>query len=135
MLINLIIFFVLVLVIGIVVDNVIVVVEVVYVKMEEDLKFMFYKVIQVVFGELSGVIIVIILVMIFVFVLIVFMSGLVGVFYWQFFIIMVSFIVIFGVVVFMFMFVLCVMFLKNYYGKCKCFLFDCFIDQFNCWFE
>src|SRR4051812_46022361 len=81
--INLITLFALVLAIGIVVDNAIVVVEAVHVKMEEE-NLSPYKAVQKALGEIGGAIIAITLVMTAVFVPVSFMSGPVGVLYRQF---------------------------------------------------
>ena len=110
--INLITLFALVLAIGIVVDNAIVVVEAVHVKMEEDHLSPFGAVKKVV-GEISGAIIAITLVMASVFIPVSFMTGPVGVLYRQFSITMASSIVISGFVALTLTPVLCAILLKN----------------------
>lgn len=114
--INLITLFALVLAIGIVVDNAIVVVEAVHVKMEEE-NLTPYKASSEVLGEIGGAIIAITLVMVSVFIPISFMSGPVGVFYRQFSITMAGSIVISAVVALTLTPVLCAMLLKNTHGK------------------
>lgn len=114
--INLITLFALVLAIGIVVDNAIVVVEAVHVKMEEK-NLTPYKASQEVLGEIGGAIIAITLVMVSVFIPISFMSGPVGVFYRQFSITMAGSIVISAIVALTLTPVLCAMLLKNNHGE------------------
>lgn len=116
--INLITLFALVLAIGIVVDNAIVVVEAVHVKMEEDNVGPFLAV-QKVLGEIGGAIVAITLMMTSVFIPVAFMSGPVGVFYRQFSITMASAIVLSGIVALTLTPVLCAMILKNNHGKPK----------------
>ena len=116
--INLITLFALVLAIGIVVDNAIVVVEAVHVKMEEE-NLSPYKASSDVLGEIGGAIVAITLVMVSVFIPISFMSGPVGVFYRQFSITMAGSIVISAIVALTFTPVLCAMMLKNNHGKAK----------------
>ncbi len=116
--INLITLFALVLAIGIVVDDAIVVVEAVHVKMKED-HVGPYQAVQRVLGEISGAIIAITLLMAAVFVPVAFMSGPVGVFYRQFSITMASSIVLSGVVALTLTPVLCAMILKRHDGKPK----------------
>lgn len=113
--INLITLFALVLAIGIVVDNAIVVVEAVHVKMEEDHLSAFGAVKKVV-GEISGAIIAITLVMASVFIPVSFMTGPVGVLYRQFSITMASSIIISGFVALTLTPVLCAILLKNTHG-------------------
>ncbi|MAZ28645.1 MAG: hydrophobe/amphiphile efflux-1 family RND transporter [Cytophagaceae bacterium] len=133
--INLITLFALVLAIGIVVDNAIVVVEAVHVKMEEE-NLTPYKASSAVLGEIGGAIIAITLVMVSVFIPISFMSGPVGVFYRQFSITMAGSIVISAVVALTLTPVLCAMLLKNNHGKKKKRSpIDKFIDWFNRGFE
>lgn len=116
--INMITLFALVLAIGIVVDNAIVVVEAVHVKMEHDNLSPFNAVKKVV-GEISGAIIAITLVMASVFIPVSFMSGPVGVLYRQFSLTMASTIVISGFVALTLTPVLCAMLLKNTHGQPK----------------
>ncbi|SMC75475.1 efflux RND transporter permease subunit [Cellulophaga tyrosinoxydans] len=133
--INLITLFALVLAIGIVVDNAIVVVEAVHVKMEEE-HLTPFKASQAVLEEIGGAIIAITLVMVSVFIPISFMSGPVGVFYRQFSITMAGSIIISAVVALTLTPVLCAMLLKNNHGKArKKSPIDRFIDWFNKGFE
>jgi HAE1 family hydrophobic/amphiphilic exporter-1 len=133
--INLITLFALVLAIGIVVDNAIVVVEAVHVKMEEE-NITPYKASYQVLGEIGGAIVAITLVMVSVFIPISFMSGPVGVFYRQFSITMAGSIVISAIVALTLTPVLCAMMLKNHHGKPKSKSpIDRFIDWFNGGFE
>ncbi|WP_055436454.1 efflux RND transporter permease subunit [Lacinutrix algicola] len=132
--INLITLFALVLAIGIVVDNAIVVVEAVHVKMEEE-HLTPYKASYEVLGEIGGAIIAITLVMVSVFIPISFMSGPVGVFYRQFSITMAGSIVISAIVALTLTPVLCAILLKNNHGKAKKSLIDKFINWFNNGFE
>jgi HAE1 family hydrophobic/amphiphilic exporter-1 len=133
--INLITLFALVLAIGIVVDNAIVVVEAVHVKMEEE-NLSPYKASSEVLGEIGGAIVAITLVMVSVFIPISFMSGPVGVFYRQFSITMAGSIVISAIVALTLTPVLCAMMLKNNHGKPKRKSpIDKFIDWFNKGFE
>jgi len=133
--INLITLFALVLAIGIVVDNAIVVVEAVHVKMEEE-KLSPYGAVGKVLGEISGAVIAITLMMTAVFVPVAFMTGPVGVFYRQFSITMATSIVLSGVVALTLTPVLCAMILKSGHGAPKkrtpvAFL----LDKFNAAFE
>ncbi|MDD7886070.1 efflux RND transporter permease subunit [Flavivirga sp. 57AJ16] len=132
--INLITLFALVLAIGIVVDNAIVVVEAVHVKMEEE-HLTPYKASSEVLGEIGGAIIAITLVMVSVFIPISFMTGPVGVFYRQFSITMAGAIVISAIVALTLTPVLCAMLLKNNHGKIKKSPIDRFINWFNKGFE
>jgi hydrophobic/amphiphilic exporter-1 (mainly G- bacteria), HAE1 family len=116
--INLITLFALVLAIGIVVDDAIVVVEAVHVKMEEDHLSPFAAVKKVI-GEISGAIIAITLIMTSVFVPVAFMSGPVGVLYRQFSITMASAIIISGFVALTLTPVLCAIILRNTHGQPK----------------
>jgi HAE1 family hydrophobic/amphiphilic exporter-1 len=108
--INLITLFALVLAIGIVVDNAIVVVEAVHVKMEEK-NVTPYQASYEVLGEIGGAIIAITLVMVSVFIPISFMTGPVGVFYRQFSITMAGSIIISAIVALTLTPVLCAMLL------------------------
>lgn len=133
--INLITLFALVLAIGIVVDNAIVVVEAVHVKMEHD-HLSPYAAVKKVVGEISGAIIAITLVMASVFIPVSFMSGPVGVLYRQFSLTMASTIVISGFVALTLTPVLCAMLLKNTHGTSKKRgLVSLFINWFNKRFE
>lgn len=133
--INLITLFALVLAIGVVVDDAIVVVEAVHLKMEEDHVGPF-KAVQRVLGEIGGAVVAITLLMTSVFIPVAFMSGPVGVFYRQFAITMASSIVLSGVVALTLTPVLCAMILKNTHGKPrKKTPINRFIDAFNRLFE
>ncbi|MFN8367110.1 MAG: efflux RND transporter permease subunit [Candidatus Kapaibacterium sp.] len=133
--INLITLFALVLAIGIVVDNAIVVVEAVHVKMEEE-NVSPYNAVKKVLNEISGAIIAITLVMTAVFVPVAFMTGPVGVLYRQFSITMATSIVLSGVVALTLTPVLCAMLLKNTHGQPKRKTpISMFIDWFNKKFE
>ncbi len=116
--INLITLFALVLAIGVVVDDAIVVVEAVHVKMEEE-NISPYAAVQKVIKEISGAIIAITLVMASVFIPVTFMTGPVGVLYRQFSLTMASAIVISGFVALTLTPVLCAILLKNTHGKPK----------------
>jgi hydrophobic/amphiphilic exporter-1 (mainly G- bacteria), HAE1 family len=109
--INLITLYALVLAIGIVVDNAIVVVEAVHVKMHEK-HLSPYAATKEVMHEISGAIIAITLVMTAVFVPVTFMTGPVGTFYREFAITMAASIVLSGVVALTLTPVLCAMILK-----------------------
>jgi HAE1 family hydrophobic/amphiphilic exporter-1 len=132
--INLITLFALVLAIGIVVDNAIVVVEAVHVKMEEE-HLSSYQASSEVLGEIGGAIVAITLVMVSVFIPISFMTGPVGVFYRQFSITMAGSIVISAIVALTLTPVLCAILLKNNHGKTKTSPVDRFIIWFNKGFE
>jgi len=116
--INLVTLFALVLAIGVVVDDAIVVVEAVHVKMEEA-NLTPYRAVQKVIKEISGAIIAITLVMASVFIPVAFMSGPVGVLYRQFSLTMASAIVISGFIALTLTPVLCAILLKNTHGKPK----------------
>ena len=133
--INLITLFALVLAIGVVVDDAIVVVEAVHVKMHED-HLSPYHAVKKVMGEISGAIIAITMIMTAVFVPVAFMTGPVGVLYRQFAITMASAIVLSGVVALTLTPVLCAMILKNTHGQArKKTPINRFIDWFNKNFE
>lgn len=133
--INLVTLFALVLAIGIVVDDAIVVVEAVHVKMDED-NVSAYKAVKKVLAEISGAIIAITLVMTSVFVPVSFMTGPVGVLYRQFALTMASAIVLSGFVALTLTPVLCAIFLKNTHGQPKRRTpISIFIDWFNRTFE
>ena len=116
--INLVTLFALVLAIGVVVDDAIVVVEAVHVKMEEE-NLSPFAAVQKVIVEISGAIIAITLVMASVFIPVTFMTGPVGVLYRQFSLTMASAIVISGFVALTLTPVLCAILLKNTHGKPK----------------
>nr|BFF41412.1 efflux RND transporter permease subunit [Tenacibaculum mesophilum] len=133
--INLITLFALVLAIGIVVDDAIVVVEAVHLKMEKE-HLTPYQASKAALGEIGGAILAITLVMVSVFVPISFMTGAVGVFYRQFSITMAGSIIISAVVALTLTPVLCAIMLKNNHGKeRKKSIIDKFIDWFNKGFE
>ena len=133
--INLITLFALVLAIGIVVDNAIVVVEAVHVKMAEE-NISPFAAVKKVIGEISGAIIAITLVMTSVFVPIAFMTGPVGVLYRQFSLTMAFAIVISGFVALTLTPVLCAILLKNTHDKPKSKSpVSIFLDWFNNTFE
>lgn len=133
--INLITLFALVLAIGIVVDDAIVVVEAVHLKMEQE-HMTPYQASKAALGEIGGAILAITLVMVSVFIPISFMTGPVGVFYRQFSITMAGSIIISAVVALTLTPVLCAMMLKNNHGEeRKKSIVDKFIDWFNKGFE
>ena len=133
--INLITLFALVLAIGIVVDDAIVVVEAVHVKMEHD-HLSPYEAVKKVIVEISGAIIAITMVMISVFVPVAFMTGPVGVLYRQFSLTMASAIFISGLVALTLTPVLCAILLKNTHGqKRRKSPVKMFIDWFNRTFD
>ncbi|HUN15267.1 MAG TPA: efflux RND transporter permease subunit [Saprospiraceae bacterium] len=133
--INLITLFALVLAIGIVVDNAIVVVEAVHVKMDEE-HLSSYEAVKKVIDEISGAIIAITMVMTCVFVPVAFMSGPVGVLYRQFSLTMAGSIIISGFVALTLTPVLCAILLKNTHGLSKKrSLVRKFIDWFNSKFD
>lgn len=113
--INLITLFALVLSIGIVVDNAIVVVEAVHVKMHEGMSP--FNATSKVLEEITGAVVAITLMMTAVFVPVAFMTGPVGIFYRQFAITMAAAIVLSGVVALTLTPVLCAMILKNTHGR------------------
>ena len=132
--INLITLFALVLSIGIVVDNAIVVVEAVHVKMAEEHLSPFLATTKVL-GEISGAVIAITLMMTAVFVPVAFMTGPVGIFYRQFAITMAAAIVLSGIIALTLTPVLCAMILKNTHGvRKKRTPIGMFLDAFNRWF-
>ena len=132
--INLITLFALVLSIGIVVDNAIVVVEAVHVKMAEEHLSPFLATTKVL-GEISGAVIAITLMMTAVFVPVAFMTSPVGIFYRQFAITMAAAIVLSGIIALTLTPVLCAMILKNTHGiRKKRTPIGMFLDAFNRWF-
>lgn len=129
--INLITLFALVLAIGVVVDDAIVVVEAVHVKMH-DFNLSPFEAVKKVVGEISGAIIAITLVMASVFIPVAFMTGPVGVLYRQFSITMAGAILISGFVALTLTPVLCAIILKNTHGAPKKKNpINIFIDGFN----
>jgi HAE1 family hydrophobic/amphiphilic exporter-1 len=133
--INLVTLFALVLAIGVVVDDAIVVVEAVHVKMAEK-HLSPYLAVKEVMNEIRGAIIAITLIMTAVFVPVAFMTGPVGVLYRQFSITMASAIVLSGFVALTLTPVLCAMILKNTHGQQrKKTPINLFIDWFNKRFE
>ena len=133
--INLITLFALVLAIGVVVDDAIVVVEAVHVKMEKE-NLSPYNAVKKVIVEISGAIIAITLVMTSVFIPVSFMTGPVGVLYRQFSLTMASAIVISGFVALTLTPVLCAILLKNTHGQPKRNTpVNIFINWFNKRFE
>ncbi len=116
--INMLTLFALVLAIGIVVDNAIVVVEAVHVKMERD-KLSPYKASVEAMKEIGGAIVAITLVMSAVFVPVGFMSGTVGIFYQQFSLTLAVAIVISGINALTLSPALCALLLKHDRGKSK----------------
>ena len=132
---NLITLFARVLAIGLVVDDAIVVVEAVHMKMEKE-NLTAYKASYEVLGEIGGAIIAITMVMVSVFIPISFMTGPVGVFYRQFSITMAGSIIISALVALTLTPVLCAMMLKNNHGKPRRKSpINRFIDWFNRKFE
>ncbi len=132
--INLITLFALVLSIGIVVDNAIVVVEAVHVKMSEE-HLSPYNAVKKVIDEISGAVVAITLMMTAVFVPVAFMTGPVGIFYRQFSITMAASIVISGLVALTLTPVLCAMILKNTHGKKRRTPIGFLLDKFDAAFE
>ncbi|MEK0412570.1 MAG: hypothetical protein RL070_58 [Bacteroidota bacterium] len=133
--INLITLFALVLAIGVVVDDAIVVVEAVHVKMHEE-NISAYAAVKKVVKEISGAIIAITLVMASVFIPVTFMTGPVGVLYRQFSLTMASAIVISGFVALTLTPVLCAILLKNTHGhQKKKTPINLFLDWFNKTFD
>lgn len=133
--INLVTLFAMVLAIGVVVDDAIVVVEAVHLKMAEENLSPFHAV-KKVMNEISGAIIAITLIMTAVFVPVAFMTGPVGVLYRQFAITMASAIVLSGLVALTLTPVLSAMILKNTHGhERKKTPVNRFIDWFNKKFE
>ncbi|MES2810456.1 MAG: efflux RND transporter permease subunit, partial [Bacteroidota bacterium] len=128
--INLLTLFALVLAIGIVVDNAIVVVEAVHVKMHEEHMEPMEATISAM-SEISGAIMAITLVMSAVFIPVAFMTGPVGVFYRQFSLTLAISIVISGINAVTLTPALCALMLKNDHGKKKTGLIDRFFKGFN----
>ncbi len=127
--INILTLFALVLAIGIVVDNAIVVVEAVHVKMEEGLQPMEATIAAM--KEITGAVIAITLVMSAVFVPVAFLSGPVGIFYRQFSLTLAISIVISGINALTLTPALCALFLKSTHGKKRKNLLNRFFNAFN----
>lgn len=132
--INLLTLFALVLAIGIVVDNAIVVVEAVHVKMEEDLLPPMEATLAAM-KEIGGAVVAITLVMSAVFVPVAFLSGPVGIFYRQFSLTLAAAIVISGINALTLTPALCALFLRSPHGKppAKGWLAT-FFKRFNNWY-
>ena len=128
--INMLTLFALVLAIGIVVDNAIVVVEAVHVKMNEE-HMSPYKASVAAMKEIGGAIVAITLVMSAVFVPVGFMSGTVGIFYQQFSLTLAVAIVLSGVNALTLSPALCAMLLKPYVKKENPGLVDRFFKAYN----
>lgn len=132
---NLVTLFALVLAIGIVVDNAIVVVEAVHLKMEEK-NLHPIAATEEAMKEISGAIIAITLVMSAVFIPVAFMSGPSGIFYRQFSLTMAIAIVLSGIGALTLTPALCAMFLKNTHGQTrKKTWLNRFFGGFNRWYE
>jgi len=128
---NLISLFALVMAIGIVVDNAIVVIEAVHVKMDED-HLSPLEATTAAMSEISGAIVAITLVMAAVFIPVAFMSGPVGVFYRQFSITMASAIILSGIVALTLTPALCALILtREEEHKPKESLFRKMLNRFN----
>ncbi len=133
--INLLTLFALVLSIGIVVDNAIVVVEAVHVKISEEHMAPLPATISAM-KEITGAVIAITIVMSAVFIPVAFLSGPVGVFYRQFSLTMAISIVISGINALTLTPALCAIILKAHDpNKTKTSLLDKFFDRFNKWFD
>ncbi len=132
--INLLTLFALVLAIGIVVDNAIVVVEAVHVKMETK-NLSPKEATLAAMGEISSAIIAITLVMSAVFIPVAFMSGPVGVFYRQFSLTLAVAIFISGINAVTLTPALCALLLKNNHGKKRTGWGQLFFDKFNNGYE
>jgi len=132
---NLISLFALVMAIGIVVDNAIVVIEAVHVKMDED-HLSPLEATTAAMSEISGAIVAITLVMAAVFIPVAFMSGPVGVFYRQFSITMASAIILSGIVALTLTPALCALILtREEEHKPKESLFRKMLNRFNASFN
>jgi HAE1 family hydrophobic/amphiphilic exporter-1 len=132
--INLLTLFALVLAIGIVVDDAIVVVEAVHVKMESKNLSAKEATLEAM-GEISSAIIAITLVMSAVFIPVAFLSGPVGVFYRQFSLTLAIAIIISGINALTLTPALCAIILKNNHGKKKTGFLQTFFDRFNNGFD
>ncbi len=132
---NMITLFALVLAIGIVVDDAIVVVEAVHAKMEHS-NIGVREATEQAMSEISGAIIAITLVMSAVFVPVTFMSGPTGIFYRQFSLTMAISIILSGIIALTLTPALCVLLLKNNYGKSKKKnKLNSFFNGFNYWYN
>jgi len=133
---NLITLFALVLAIGIVVDNAIVVVEAVHLKMEKS-NITPLRATEKAMKEISGAIIAITLVMSAVFIPVAFISGPTGIFYRQFSLTMAIAIVLSGIIALTLTPALCALILKNPHGhkKTKQNFLTRFFDRFNVWYR
>lgn len=100
-------------VIGLVVDDVVVVFENIYMKVENGM--MFFEVVMKGSEEIFFVVIVIIVVLVVVFMFVIFLQGFIGCLFWEFGIVIVGVVVIFFFVVFIFMFML----LSSILKKCE----------------
>lgn len=132
--INLLTLFAMVLAIGIVVDDAIVVVEAVHVKMTEEHLSPYDATVSAV-KEIAGAIVAITLVMAAVFIPVAFLSGPVGIFYRQFSLTLAISIVISGINALTLTPVLCTLILKPHNHHKKKNLLDKFFDKFNSWFD
>jgi HAE1 family hydrophobic/amphiphilic exporter-1 len=130
---NLITLFALVLAIGIVIDDAIVVVEAVHLKIAQG--FSPRKATEQAMREISGAIIAITLVMSAVFIPTAFMSGPVGIFYKQFSITMAISIVISGVIALTLTPALCALLLKSHHSKNQKGLVHRLFNGFNRWYD
>lgn len=130
---NLLTLFALVLAIGIVVDNAIVVVEAVHVKMEEG--YPPYEATVIATKEIAGAVIAITLVMSAVFLPVAFLDGPVGVFYRQFSLTLAISIVISGINALTLTPALCALILKPHNHDKKKGVIDRFFDKFNVFLE
>lgn len=130
---NLLTLFALVLAIGIVVDNAIVVVEAVHVKMEEG--YAPYEATVIATKEIAGAVIAITLVMSAVFLPVAFLDGPVGVFYRQFSLTLAISIVISGINALTLTPALCALILKPHNHDKKKGVIDRFFDKFNVFLE
>ncbi|WP_375191149.1 efflux RND transporter permease subunit [Chryseobacterium sp.] len=130
---NLLTLFALVLAIGIVVDNAIVVVEAVHVKMEEG--FPPYQATVIATKEIAGAVVAITLVMSAVFIPVAFLDGPVGVFYRQFSLTLAISIVISGVNALTLTPALCALILKPHNHDKKKGIVDKFFNKFNVFLE
>lgn len=126
---NLLTLFALVLAIGIVVDNAIVVVEAVHVKMEEG--FPPYQATVIATKEIAGAVVAITLVMSAVFIPVAFLDGPVGVFYRQFSLTLAISIVISGINALTLTPALCALILKHHDDNKKKGIIDKFFNKFN----
>lgn len=130
---NLLTLFALVLAIGIVVDNAIVVVEAVHVKMEEG--FPPYQATVIATKEIAGAVVAITLVMSAVFIPVAFLDGPVGVFYRQFSLTLAISIVISGINALTLTPALCALILKPHNHDKKKGIIDKFFNRFNIFLE